>query len=604
MEDLDTENLENLRAVETDESPDDARESYVGTLVGESTSREFRIAVAKEAIREQDIIAVDVTLQKPEGEEDAEELRLWAKVQSIERINPLFPKESGHELAETQTNPFDTVMSLSREMVTAVCQILGSEPRDGSGEGALDQVRYPPKPASQAYRPEADDVARVLLGEIAPEDPRGLDIAHLANREDIDIKIDGDAIVSRHLSILAMTGAGKSWMARRIVEELAERNYPIVIFDPHGDYTGLAEVEDYSDMVERYYARFPLFEEDSETVAKIVDTLGYELTSTMNTRFGDIFDAARDFYVEDEEERQRREEWLANLLNRPNIARDGSERDMWLVAQMAEAGETVLRQEEDSPERLNNEQQLIEWGQWNGFENYTGRDKGTLEGIKKRAYSAANELRRMEKINRQTAAEGANPLPTNRQALVQYGQISIISLGGYTEDFQATIYSLIAEDLFDARVRGELGQRAFFLLEEAHKFAPSKSGSSISKERAITTSRQIAQEGRKFGIGLGLISQRPSRLDETTLSMCNSSIIMRMVNPADQSCVRRTVESLGEDEAEILPDLEQGEAIFAGQFVNFPVLAKGKPPRSRSERDRQEGESAFDEVERIENESG
>jgi DNA helicase HerA-like ATPase len=76
-----------------------------------------------------------------------------------------------------------------------------------------------------------------------------------------------------------------------------------------------------------------------------------------------------------------------------------------------------------------------------------------------------------------------------------------------------------------------------------------------------------------------------------------------MVNPADQRYVRNTVESLGEDEAEILPDLEQGEAIFAGQFVNFPVLAKGKPPRSRSERDGQEDESAFDKLERIENES-
>lgn len=269
---------------------------------------------------------------------------------------------------------------------------------------------------------------------------------------------------------------------------------------------------------------------------------------------------------------------------------------------MAEAGENVLRLEEDNPERLQNERQLIEWGNWNAFENYTGRDKGTLEGIKKRSYSAASELRRMEEINRQTAAEGANPLPTDRQELVQYGQISVISLGGYTEDFQATIYSLIAEDLFDARVRGELSQRAFFLLEEAHKFAPSKSGSSTSKERAITTSRQIAQEGRKFGVGLGLISQRPSRLDETTLSMCNSSIIMRMVNPADQSYVRRTVESLGEDEAEILPDLETGEAIFAGQFVNFPVLAKGKPPKSRSERETEESGSAFEQIERIENE--
>jgi hypothetical protein len=94
---------------------------YVGTLVGESTSREFRLAVAHEAIREQDIIAVDAHLRVPnttdpteDGQDPPEEdIRVWAKVQRIERLNPLFPSEAGHELAATQTNPLDTVLSLS-----------------------------------------------------------------------------------------------------------------------------------------------------------------------------------------------------------------------------------------------------------------------------------------------------------------------------------------------------------------------------------------------------------------------------------------------------------------------------------------------------------
>jgi len=593
--------MEELSAVETDETPDAARESYVGTLVGESTSREFRIAVAKEAIREQDIIAVDVTLQQPEGEGDPEELRLWAKVQSIERINPLFPKESGHELAETQTNPFDTVMSLSREMVTAVCQILGSEPRDGSGEGALDQVRYPPKPASQAYRPEADDIARVVLGEMDPEDPRGLDIAHLANRDDIDIKIDGDAIVSRHLSILAMTGAGKSWMARRIIEELADRDYPIVIFDPHGDYTGLADEEQYSDMVEKYYAEFPLFEEGAGTAAHIINSLSRnELSPKMQSQFDDIFDAARSFYTEDDIEREEREQWLAELLDDQRIEHFGIDPDMWLVGHMAKAGKEILELEDEEKENWTDE--LLEYCNWNGFRNYSGNDKSTLNGIGWRTHQAAGKLKDMKDTNQYIAGD-AEPMPTARTKLVEKGKISIVTLGGYTDEFQATIYSIVADEIFQERVRENLQWPAFLLLEEAHKFAPGRTSDSVAKQRATTTSKRIAQEGRKFEIGLGLISQRPSRLDETTLSMCNSSIIMRMVNPTDQRYVKDTVESLREDEAEILPDLEQGEAIFAGQFVNFPVLAKGKPPRSRSERDGQEDESAFDKLERIENES-
>ena len=121
--------------------------------------------------------------------------------------------------------------------------------------------------------------------------------------------------------------------------------------------------------------------------------------------------------------------------------------------------------------------------------------------------------------------------------MVQYGGISVVSLAGYTGDFQATIYSIIADGLLDARVRGDLTLPVLLVLEEAHTFAPGQARTP-AESRAITTTKQIAQEGRKFNVGLMLISQRPSRLDETTLSQCNSFVIMRMVNPADQGFVR------------------------------------------------------------------
>ena len=87
-------------------------------------------------------------------------------MQRIERLNPLFPVEAGHELAATQTDPLDTVLSLSREMVTAVCHVLGAEPMAGSSSGRLDQLRYPARPATSAYRPESADIRRVVLGEL------------------------------------------------------------------------------------------------------------------------------------------------------------------------------------------------------------------------------------------------------------------------------------------------------------------------------------------------------------------------------------------------------------------------------------------------------
>lgn len=570
----------------------DTQGRYVGTLVGESTSTEFRLAVAHETIREQDLIAVDAELRKTDSQH-SETIRVWAKVKRIERLNPLFPTESGHELAATKTSPFDTVLSLSREMVSAVCQVLGFEPRDASSGGKLNQLRYPPQPASSAYRPNRDDIARVVVGELgdAKKQHRALDIAHLANREDVTVKVDGDAIVWRHLAILAMTGSGKTWAARRIIEQLADRNYPMVIFDPRGDYTGLSDVPAMQNKVTRYYAEFPLFEEDADTIAQVVNGLGYVLTPTMETRFGDLVTAAKQFYVDDDtSEMTARKDWLATQISRPtNLNTFGLHPNMWLIAYLAEAAEAALRADNQL-----DIQQLQAWG-WAGITNYSRTDIRTLEGIKKRTSKAAAALARMEQTNRKIASTNAQPLPTDKTDLVQYGGISVISLAGYTGDFQATIFSLIADAIFGARVSDDLKLPVLLVVEEAHNFVPARA-MTAAEERSTAVTRQIAQEGRKFQVGLILISQRPGRLDETSLSMCNSYVIMKMVNPADQNFVRKVVESLGEDDARMLPDLDKGEAILSGEFISFPVLVKMKPPVSRGEREETDAFVALEEM--------
>jgi DNA helicase HerA-like ATPase len=249
---------------------------------------------------------------------------------------------------------------------------------------------------------------------------------------------------------------------------------------------------------------------------------------------------------------------------------------------LAEVAEAAIRNNNQA-----DLQQLDTWG-WAGVTSYQGTDARTLEGIKKRTLRAAAVFARMEQTNRKIA-NSADPLPTDRRELVRYGGISIVALAGYTGDFQATIYTLVADAIFGARVSGDLKLPVVLILEEAHNFVPPRANTP-AEERSITITKQIAQEGRKFGVGLVLISQRPSRLDETTLSQCNSYVIMRMVNPADQNFVKRVVETIGEDEAKLLPDLDVGEAVLSGQFINFPVLAKIKPPESKGEH---EEEDAF-----------
>ncbi|MFN3650407.1 MAG: ATP-binding protein [Armatimonadota bacterium] len=560
---------------------------YVGTLVGESTSREFRLAIAHEAVKEQDIIAVDATLRQVGDGDTGTTIRVWAKVQRIERLNPLFPAEAGHELAATRTDPFDTVLSLSREMVTAVCQVLGSEPCEGSSRGRLDHLRYPPQPASSAYRPASEDIARVVLGDLRLHTSRALDVATLSNRPEVDVCVDGHAVVTRHLAILAMTGAGKSVTARRVIEQLAAKNYPMVIFDPHGDYTGLADVPAIAQRVQRYFAQLPIFEQAPETAASVIEALGWQMANTHRSLFDDLFQGAKAF-IGDAAALEERTIWLSEYLGNDRIKQYRPSPNLYFLADFVQAVAKAARTDDsDAKDRL------IEWSgrEQLRINRQTG---GWLESFPNNLRRGAKRLRQMEEISRRVS-RNSNPLPVNRTDLVRYGGISIVALAGYTDDFQATIYSLVADAIFSARVAGDLKLPVLLVLEEAHNFAPARAASA-AEQQAITTTKQIAQEGRKFGVGLVMISQRPSRLDETTLSQCNSFIIMRMVNPDDQSFVRKSIESLGAEDAKMLPDLDVGEALLSGQFINFPVLVRIKQPQSQGEHEETDAFVALEEA--------
>jgi hypothetical protein len=86
--------------------------------------------------------------------------------------------------------------------------------------------------------------------------------------------------------------------------------------------------------------------------------------------------------------------------------------------------------------------------------------------------------------------------------------------------------------------------------------------------------RTILSEGRKFGLGVGLITQRPGKLDSDVLSQCMSQFIMRIVNPVDQESLKYGVEAAGRDLLKELPALTKGQIIIAGACVNTPVLCK------------------------------
>jgi uncharacterized protein len=132
--------------------------------------------------------------------------------------------------------------------------------------------------------------------------------------------------------------------------------------------------------------------------------------------------------------------------------------------------------------------------------------------------------------------------------------------------------SLVLKHLFENRASlSEEIPPLLCVVEEAHNFVPS-AGEGQSNTPSVEIIRKVITEGRKFGVGLLLISQRPSRLDETTLSQCNTYMIFRLVNPRDQSFVERVMENLSRADSRLLPGFGPGQGIISGQGVRFPLL--------------------------------
>jgi DNA helicase HerA-like ATPase len=171
----------------------------------------------------------------------------------------------------------------------------------------------------------------------------------------------------------------------------------------------------------------------------------------------------------------------------------------------------------------------------------------------------------------------ALPNPFSRpEEIVSPGQVSILYLGGYDHITQCSIAAITLETLFDFR-SNLTGRIAPFMtvVEEAHTFIPS-SREGTQDAVSLPVIRRIITEGRKFGTGLMLISQRPSRLDETIVSQCNSFLILRLVNPRDQSFVRAIMENLSESDARMIPGFGPGQGIISGQVVRFPLPVRVK----------------------------
>ena len=394
--------------------------------------------------------------------------------------------------------------------------------------GGFRNLRSSPHIGQEVYYAHDELLAEILT----PSEKQGvLHMGHVLNREDSEVKVfvDMDEVATKHLSVLASTGAGKSYTVGVLLEETVKpgNRGTSVVFDIHGEYFTLAEDEEYGD-------RFNLIEEPR------IKTSNLDL---------DDFQVA---FTEDATNVQR--ERLREVLEDLNITDTTASSS----SVSAEYQDNVRHDYsiEDIIDRLSEGNRVDDNLAWrlSLLEDFVSLDPETETSVQ--------ELCEPGKCNIIEFPTGAEEL--ERNLILWYFTKQIM------ESRKEAVRVQRGRGGFDAKARERLiDVPVTIFIEEAHNFAP------IDRELMTRDLLQeIAREGRKFGVGLGIISQRPSRLDEDVLSQCNSSIIMKVRNAVDQDTIASSVEAAGEDLLRDLPGLTTGQAILAGDFINTPVLTK------------------------------
>jgi DNA helicase HerA-like ATPase len=152
--------------------------------------------------------------------------------------------------------------------------------------------------------------------------------------------------------------------------------------------------------------------------------------------------------------------------------------------------------------------------------------------------------------------------------------LAIVDLSGVPSEVTAVVVALLARMVFDHAIwaRGDEQHPILLICEEAHRYIPAD-----EKVPARAVLERIAKEGRKYGVSLGLVTQRPSDLAEGVLSQCGTIVAMRLNNERDQSFVRSAVPEAARGMIDAIPALRNREAIIVGEGVPIPIRVSFDP---------------------------
>ena len=389
-----------------------------------------------------------------------------------------------------------------------------------------------------------------------------------ADRPDgVPVVLDVRSITATHMAIIAGTGAGKSYLASVLIEEMMKsiNRASILVIDPHGEYDTLEEIRNAGEFGanDGYKAEVKTVPQDQVKI-RVSDLTYYDLRFLLGAQFGlsgPMEYALRLALDRVEGDRKDKTAWTTN--------------DLYAALEYMQNGDDEpesdgFRHSRESGNPSSGDGDLA-WLDAAGKSEPQGtrakpdvQMRGSARALDWRLKSLFAESPNFDNIESIDLHDVFRP-----------GLCSVLQLNEIDRRQQQVIVAVLLRMVWKARMnaakgvgnpKDRLAYPVFILLEEAHHFAP-------ANEDVVTTNilKTILAEGRKFGVGVGLISQRPGKLDSDVLSQCMTQFLLRIVNEYDQSSVAAAVESASHDLLAELPALSKGQAIVAGAAVNTPL---------------------------------
>jgi hypothetical protein len=333
---------------------------------------------------------------------------------------------------------------------------------------------------------------------------------------ELDVSLSIERMFQKHMAILAMSGAGKSYLTKVMLEELlGNENAPaVIVLDMHGEYADFANDKAFMGKAERIggsSVRMGV----SDLSTGIIRELYPDTTEAQEDIFDSVFSAV--YEKEMAEKAPQDESALHNIVQE-------------------------LENSEES------------------------KAKKSSYGVIRRRINAISKRSMM----------GKQRFP-DLISKVQLGKMLVFDFSDVESQRSAVVKGyFIIKQLFELRRKGIIPPVVIFV-EEAHNFAPEKA----EKRENVTKAQieRIAREGRKFGISICLITQRPAHLSQTSLSQCNTHIFLRIANPNDLDFIKRGSENLTGSLMGMLPGLEVGEAVVVGEAVKSPLIFRVREKR-------------------------